>query len=433
MAAAEQKKSPLRRALPLVKFAIAGAMIAFVLWLVPIQDHLFLPGPDQQADRSLSGTIVERDGARVVFEGEGGRLVVLFEVDDDSTDAPIVAVELESGKIYHPPPTLQEARKARLETGILTVARNASVPHLLLATLLVGVGAVVAVYRWTLLLLGAGLATSFGRAFNLTFIGLFFSNIMPGLTGGDVVKAVYIAREHRDSRTEAILTVLLDRILGITGLAVVAGLVIPSDFGRYAEVAPWIYGFLGVELVCGCIFFSHRLRRAVRLDSLVGRLPLSDVFKKIDQAVFLYRFRRRLLVISLALSVCVHLIIISGIGIMGVGIGLAVPLSTYYAVIPICLIVMALPMTPAGWGVGEAAFIYFLAPLGVGASSALALALVYRMAQLAVSLIGGVCLALQKDRVSSQEVERFTEDRDRTGLGTDRGQVGPPPGSDAGD
>jgi len=428
MTAAEQKKSSLRRALPLVKFAIAGAMIAFVSWLVPIEDHLFLPGPNQQADRSLSGTIVERDDARVVFEGDGGRLVVLFEADDE-----IAAVEFESGEVYHPPPALPEARKASLETGIITVARNASVPHLLLATLLVGVGAMVAVYRWYLLLLGAGLATGFVRAFNLTFIGLFFSNIMPGLTGGDVVKAVYIAREHRHRRTEAILTVLLDRILGITGLAVVASLVIPSDFGRYAEVAPWIYGFLGLELVCGCVFFSHRLRRAVRLDSLVGRLPLSDVFKKIDQAVFLYRFRRRLLVISLALSVCVHLIIITGIGIMGVGIGLAVPLSTYYAVIPICLIVMALPMTPAGWGVGEAAFIYFLGPLGVGASSALALALVYRMAQLAVSLNGGICLALQKDRVSSREVERFTEDRDRTGPGTDRGRVDPRPGSDAGD
>ncbi len=97
----------------------------------------------------------------------------------------------------------------------------------------------------------------------------------------------------------------------------------------------------------------------------------------------------------------------TGIGIMGIGIGLNVPFVTYYAVIPICLIVMALPMTPAGWGVGEAAFIYFLGPLGVGASSALALALVYRMAQLAVSLNGGICLALQRDRVSTQEVERF--------------------------
>ena len=42
-----------------------------------------------------------------------------------------------------------------------------------------------------------GVRLSFWNAHRLTFIGFFFNNVVPGATGGDVVKAVYVARTAR--------------------------------------------------------------------------------------------------------------------------------------------------------------------------------------------------------------------------------------------
>lgn len=272
------------------------------------------------------------------------------------------------------------------------------------------VASVVAAYRWDLLLAGAGLQTGFARAFSLTFIGAFFNNVMPGLTGGDIVKAIYIAREHRSQKTAAIITVLLDRLLGITGLAMVAGLVIPIDFARYRLVAAWIYGLLVGLFSLGAVFFSRRIRAALRIDRLLLRLPFKELVQRADRAVFIYRYRLGLVGISLLMSMVVHTIIIGAFAMIGRGIGMDLAIPSYFALIPIALIVSAMPITPSGWGLSEAASVFFLGTVGVSSPMAIVLFLVYRMSQMAVSLVGGVCLALQRERVSQAEVEHFTED-----------------------
>src|SRR5690606_37149136 len=98
------------------------------------------------------------------------------------------------------PPSREEIRP-RLNKGILTVLRSADLELLLLSVGLIIVGSLLAIYRWTLLLRAAGVETGVWRAVSLTFIGLFFNTVMPGLTGGDLVKAVYIARDHRKKKT----------------------------------------------------------------------------------------------------------------------------------------------------------------------------------------------------------------------------------------
>ncbi len=395
-------KSPLQRLIPILKILVAAGLIAFLVWLVPFHDRAFAPTPsepnrrlvgDFQRTSESTALFVTKDGARHELVIENGYGIARFDGERvlDPTD-----------------PTFPKGEKAaHVDPGLPTVVRYARVGDLLIALLMIFVASVVAAYRWDLLLAGAGLPTGFGRAFSLTFIGAFFNNIMPGLTGGDIVKAIYIAREHRSQKTAAIITVLLDRLLGITGLAMVAGLVIPVDFARYRLVAAWIYGLLAVIALVGVVFFSRRVRAALRFDRLLARLPFKELVQKADSAVFIYRFRLGLVGISLLMSMVVHTIIIGSFALIGRSIGIDLALPAYFALIPIALIVSALPIAPSGWGVGEAASVFFLGTVGVSAPMALALFLVYRMEQMAVSLVGGVCLALQKDRVSQAEVEHF--------------------------
>ena len=52
------------------------------------------------------------------------------------------------------------------------------------------------VMRWRMLLAGQGIRISFGDAFRLTFIGMFFNTALPGAVSGDVVKGYYIVKQQ---------------------------------------------------------------------------------------------------------------------------------------------------------------------------------------------------------------------------------------------
>jgi len=80
---------------------------------------------------------------------------------------------------------------------------------------------VLTAWRWRLLLKAVDLVLSMARATRLTFIGAFFNTAIPGATGGDVVKAYYAAKATGRG-TRAVLSVFVDRMTGLLGLAVLA-------------------------------------------------------------------------------------------------------------------------------------------------------------------------------------------------------------------
>lgn len=394
----------LKRLLPIAKILVAIGLIAFVIWLVPLKDHVDIPQTDGSVV-TFTGTIEEFGGTRssvvTLVTPEGA---IRIELDEHGV---VTRCESSIAKANHPQPGV--TAEAKLHLGLLTVAKNADVRFLVLAFVLILLATFVAVYRWYLLLNAADLVTTLPRVNALTFIGAFFNNVMPGSQGGDIVKAFYIAREHSSRKTDAIITVLLDRVLGITGLTIVAGIVIPFDFDRYFDVGRWIYGILALEIAFGVVFFSRRVRRALGIEKLIGKLPGGGVFKKVDEAMFIYRFRMNTVLVSLLLSLLVHTVLILGIGFIGKGVGFDTPMLSYFVVVPVGLIIMALPIAPSGWGAGEAAFIYFWGTLGVPSAMALSLLLVYRIEQMIVSLIGGLYLAREKNRASTADLEKFAE------------------------
>ena len=59
-------------------------------------------------------------------------------------------------------------------------------------------------------------------AFRLSFVGYLLNFVAFGSVGGDLFKAVFLAREQPGRRTEAVATVFLDRAVGLYSLLVVA-------------------------------------------------------------------------------------------------------------------------------------------------------------------------------------------------------------------
>ena len=78
-------------------------------------------------------------------------------------------------------------------------------------------GVLLTFFRWYLLVRAQDLPLSLFNALRLGLVGFYFSSFLPSSIGGDIVKAVMIAREQR-RRTVAVATVLIDRALGLWGL-----------------------------------------------------------------------------------------------------------------------------------------------------------------------------------------------------------------------
>ncbi len=298
-------------------------------------------------------------------------------------------------------------------------------------------GNVISMLRWQMLMRTVGLPTTTWDAVRLGFIGVFFNNVVPGLTGGDLVKAFYVARESPGMRADAVVTVIVDRIIGIVSLALIAAVVIPLDFAAYGEAAIGIYGFLAAAAIGGAAVLSRRIK--ARLKSLLpqGRSgKLSDALAKLDRAVSIYRTKLGVVCVAVLLSVVVHMCIIVGIWIFGNGIadgGLAahaagtadlegptieqlttlkdLDLTVYCSIIPIIMMISAVPIAPAGWGVGEAAFRYFFLLAGVAGALAVSLSLTFRVTSMLISLLGGVFLIFDRKRVMN---ELRSEDEDPT-------------------
>src|SRR5258708_17683032 len=92
-------------------------------------------------------------------------------------------------------------------------------PHWMLIGLPVAfVGEIANIIRWKILLRVQGMRIGWLRLAQLFFVGLFFNLFMPGYTGGDFARLFYSMREFPDRKKEAVLTIVMDRLIGMLAL-----------------------------------------------------------------------------------------------------------------------------------------------------------------------------------------------------------------------
>jgi hypothetical protein len=257
------------------------------------------------------------------------------------------------------------------------------------------------VTRWWRLLALAGCPTSWGDAMRLTFLGLFFNNVLPGATGGDLVKGVVVAKRNKGRGAEALVTVLVDRIFGLVALALLAlGVVLATrdEFEAMRAYLLWGLGALGLGLV---LYSSKTFRRRVGLSALVDRMPLNEKLRSLDRAALSYLKQPGPVAIAFLFSFINHALVILGVIALGGALGVPegqVSVPEYFVVVPLANLVGALPLAPGGWGVGELAFQGLFQMIGASPALGVAVSVTFRLSQLALSLLGGVVLLLPGSR-----------------------------------
>lgn len=277
---------------------------------------------------------------------------------------------------------------------------------LLVAFGIFGCVLLMASLRWRLLLKAQGIDYSLHDTFALTLIGLFFSQVMIGTTGGDMVKAYVVAMEQKEQRSAAVISVLFDRALGLFVLLIVALVAIVFNLetvmadGELTTFA-LIVVVTFVSAVAGAwAFYSDRLRSVSWLRRLYNRLPFLGALSTIDRALYTYKSHPRAIRTCFAVSLLLHVCVVLTTVCLGVALlGHSFSISSFFFLIPVAHIAMALPINPPGaLGTGEAIYSYLFERVNISQGGLLSLLM--RCVNLGWAAIGCLYYLQRKTRVN---------------------------------
>lgn len=298
--------------------------------------------------------------------------------------------------------------------GMPRVLRGLSIGGIALALASILFGVVFGVTRWWRLLRLARCPSSWLNTLRLTFLGLFFNLVFPGLTGGDVPKALLVVRENPDRRADALATVVIDRLVGLWGLIGLATVACWMGGSSFDPLRLPVTGAL--VLACGGMGFLlfPGPRRVLGLDALVDKLPQAERLKKLERSALVYAERPFELALAYLLSLGNHVCVITAIFFLGRDLGDALPYLDYFGIVPVANTISSLPISPSGWGIGEEAYRQLFVLMGSTSSLGVAVSVTFRLCNVILSLLGGLCLLLPGSGGSAAEVRRLAE-MDREG------------------
>jgi hypothetical protein len=285
--------------------------------------------------------------------------------------------------------------------GMPRAFRDMAPGGLVLAQVLFLAAILTIVTRWWRLLALARCPTSWWNALRLTFLGLFFNNVIPGATGGDLVKGVLVAKENKGRGAEALVTVLADRVFGLLALAVLALVVILLASEDFGALRTYLLGGLGLCALGAALYASKTFRRRAGLSALVDRIPVGAKLRSLDRAALSYLRQPGPVLIAFLFSCVNHVLVTLGVVTLGRALGVGegqVSLVRWFVVVPVANLVSAVPLAPGGWGVGELAFGGLFKMIGASPALGVAVSVTFRLSQLALSLLGGAYLLLPGSR-----------------------------------
>ncbi len=239
--------------------------------------------------------------------------------------------------------------------------------------------------RWWLVMAAIGVPLKFGMIVPLTYMGVFFNQVLPTSFGGDAVRMWHAYRAG--IRPEAAVGgVLLERISGVIGLVVLSvlgvwymGAQIDNQAVRLALLATLPITIAGMSILAFLDRMPDRWRQ----------LPLLKDLARLATDSHRVLFAPATAVPLLLLSMLSHALAAGAVYAFAQGLQLDLSVWNCLALFPAVSLVTLIPISFAGWGLREGAMVAFFGFAGVDPDTALALSLAFGVTLLAAALPGG--------------------------------------------
>ncbi len=286
----------------------------------------------------------------------------------------------------------QRVSWAELRTAFAEIDQRVAV----VALALYGPAILALAVRLTLLLRAFAAHFPFRTILMLTFRSNLLNLVLPGGNGGDIYKAVHLARLSGGRGTESVTVLLLDRLIGLGSFVVLAIATIGLSWNE--GLGP-IGRAIGIVLFTGAgaaiAYTSPAVRRVLRWETQLARLPFAHHLSRIDATLVGLRTDPGTTIQAFGLSMVAQLLGAVVFVLLGFACGVdtsrgllafAIPCTLAYAV---STIASAIPITVQGFGVTEAIFYRLLVEQGwCTLPQMLALTLSYRFVAILWALPG---------------------------------------------
>lgn len=225
---------------------------------------------------------------------------------------------------------------------------------------------IVASFRWKLFI-NLIVEVPFLKVIKLNLVGYFFNYFIPGGVGGDIVKAIELSNHNKGSKSKALSTVMSDRVFGLFAMVSFTFIFLLIEYFISAE--PYLVkfllmsGLLLLSILIALLFLPIIFNKISAHLSTKNSSLVTKVEKLISSLHFTFvTFRNfKIQIKSFFLSFIAQVIAIYFM--FEVVKNLGVPEPSFFVFFSLCCFVFvasAIPIFPAGIGVGQAAiFVIF--------------------------------------------------------------------------
>lgn len=274
-----------------------------------------------------------------------------------------------------------------------SVAKQASPAWLAGALLLYFTMVLASAIRWDVLLRAQHVRLPFTFLTQSFLVATFFNNFLPSNIGGDVIRISDTAKAA-GSKTLATTVVLIDRGLGLLGLALMAAT--GASLMQRMSVGPVGPGMLWAGFGLGAMIATPALlipETATRILQPLRVFHAEWVDERINKLTYaLTRFKET----PAAIAACfLGAVAVQGILVLfyvAIARSMHIPIgfAELAVIVPVSFIVQMVPVSVNGFGVREATFGFYFTRLGLPLESALLVSFVGAALIMVFSLSGGI-------------------------------------------
>jgi uncharacterized protein (TIRG00374 family) len=270
------------------------------------------------------------------------------------------------------------------------------------------------VVRWRMVLRVHGLNLPWTRAAEISLVAHFFNSFLLGSTGGDLMKAYYAARETHHKKTEAVMTVFADRLIGLWAMLLFAGIMMLPNLGllrshaRLQAIALFVLAMLATCTLLAFLAFRGGVsKKWGGARDWLRRLPQGERIHRSLESCREFGRRPFFLTRTLGVSMALNAFCVLQVMVLCWGLDIRVPPMALFLIVPIIICISAIPITPSGLGVRENLFVFLLAgpTMQVAPTLALAVSLLAYGGSLFWSIVGGVVYVTFREKHHLTEAE----------------------------
>jgi glycosyltransferase 2 family protein len=253
--------------------------------------------------------------------------------------------------------------------------------------------------RWQRILLALGQQVGTAWAIHVSLLANFYNQVIPAMIGGELAR-VWQGRRIGVAVQTLILSVMVDRLIGLIAIAVMCAAGLAALFGMtgYSSIFMTEVTLVGLSLIGTIFVFSLSW-----MPQYFTRWRLFRGFVSLGNAVWKVARQRNISLSILLLSILSHSVQIAAIVFIARILDIQLGIGQALILCPPILFVSMMPISLAGWGVREGAMVVGLSFVGISTDSALAISILFGTMAIGIGALGGAAWIVYRALSSARE------------------------------